>query len=66
MYKRPRAAAQPKKKKDEHNRKRDIIVHFRMSPGAKRVGTADFVEWKKEAGLFDRKQSESKIDHYRK
>ena len=24
--------AQPKKKKDEHNRKRDIIVNFRMSP----------------------------------
>ena len=23
---------QPKKKKDEHNRKRDIIVNFRMSP----------------------------------
>lgn len=24
--------AKPKKKKDEHNRKRDIIVNFRMSP----------------------------------
>lgn len=32
MYKRPRAEAKPKKKKDEHNRKRDIIVNFRMSP----------------------------------
>lgn len=32
MYKRPRQEAQPKKKKDEHNRKRDIIVNFRMSP----------------------------------
>lgn len=32
MYKRARAKAQPKKKKDEHNRKRDIIVNFRMSP----------------------------------
>lgn len=32
MYKRSRAKAQPKKKKDEHNRKRDIIVNFRMSP----------------------------------
>ena len=32
MYKRPRLKAQPKKKKDEHNRKRDIIVNFRMSP----------------------------------
>lgn len=32
MYKRLRAKAQPKKKKDEHNRKRDIIVNFRMSP----------------------------------
>lgn len=32
MYKRARAAAQPKKKKNEHNRKRDIIVNFRMSP----------------------------------
>lgn len=27
MYKRPRAEAKPKKKKDEHNRKRDIIVN---------------------------------------
>lgn len=25
-------AQKPKKKKDEHNRKRDIIVNFRMSP----------------------------------
>ena len=32
MYKRPRKKAQPKKKKDEHNRKRNIIVNFRMSP----------------------------------
>lgn len=32
MYKRQRAEAKPKKKKDEHNRKRDIIVNFRMSP----------------------------------
>lgn len=32
MYKRPRQKAQQKKKKDEHNRKRDIIVNFRMSP----------------------------------
>ena len=32
MYQRPREAAKPKKKKDEHNRKRDIIVNFRMSP----------------------------------
>lgn len=32
MYKRARAKAQPKKKKDEHNRKRDIIVNFRMLP----------------------------------
>ena len=32
MYKRPRQKEQPKKKKDEHNRKRDIIVNFRMSP----------------------------------
>ena len=32
MYKRPRQKAQTKKKKDEHNRKRDIIVNFRMSP----------------------------------
>lgn len=32
MYKRPRQKAQPKKKKDKHNRKRDIIVNFRMSP----------------------------------
>ena len=32
MYKRPRQKAQPKKKKAEHNRKRDIIVNFRMSP----------------------------------
>lgn len=32
MHKRPRAEAKPKKKKDEHNRKRDIIVNFRMSP----------------------------------
>lgn len=32
MYRRPREAAKPKKKKDEHNRKRDIIVNFRMSP----------------------------------
>ena len=32
MYKRPRKKAQPKKKKDEHNRKRDIIINFRMSP----------------------------------
>lgn len=32
MYKRPRGDAKPKKKKDEHNRKRDIIVNFRMSP----------------------------------
>jgi len=32
MYKRPRKAAQPQKKKNEHNRKRDIIVNFRMSP----------------------------------
>lgn len=32
MYKRPREDAKPKKKKDEHNRKRDIIVNFRMSP----------------------------------
>lgn len=32
MYKRPRAEAKPKKKKDEHNRKRDVIVNFRMSP----------------------------------
>lgn len=32
MYKRERAAAQPKEKKNEHNRKRDIIVNFRMSP----------------------------------
>ena len=32
MYKRSRQKAQPKKKKDEHNRKRDIIVNFRMSP----------------------------------
>lgn len=31
MYKRPRAEAKPKKK-DEHNRKRDIIVNFRMFP----------------------------------
>lgn len=32
MYKRQRAEAKPRKKKDEHNRKRDIIVNFRMSP----------------------------------
>ncbi len=32
MYQRAREAAKPKKKKDEHNRKRDIIVNFRMSP----------------------------------
>lgn len=32
MYKRQRAEGKPKKKKDEHNRKRDIIVNFRMSP----------------------------------
>lgn len=32
MYKRQRAEAKPKKKKDEHNRKRDVIVNFRMSP----------------------------------
>ena len=32
MYKRPRQKAQPKKTKDEHNLKRDIIVNFRMSP----------------------------------
>lgn len=31
MYKRQRAEAKPKKKKDEHNRKRDIIVNFKMS-----------------------------------
>ena len=31
MYQRAREAAKPKKKKDEHNRKRDIIVNFRMS-----------------------------------
>lgn len=36
MYKRARAAAQPKKKKNEHNRKRDIIVNFRMSPEERR------------------------------
>lgn len=32
MYKRPREAAQPKKKKDESRRKRNVIVNFRMSP----------------------------------
>lgn len=32
MYKRPREAAQPKKKKDENRRKRNVIVNFRMSP----------------------------------
>lgn len=32
MYQRSRKAAKPKKKKDEHNRKRDITVNFRMTP----------------------------------
>lgn len=32
MYKRPREAAQPKKKQDERRRKRNVIVNFRMSP----------------------------------
>lgn len=32
MYKRPREAAQSKKKKDESRRKRNVIVNFRMSP----------------------------------
>lgn len=32
MYKRPRETAQPKKKKDEHRHKRNVIVNFRMSP----------------------------------
>lgn len=32
MYQRARQAAKPKKKKNEHNRKRDVIVNFRMSP----------------------------------
>lgn len=32
MYKRPREEAQPRKKKDERRRKRNVIVNFRMSP----------------------------------
>lgn len=55
MYKRPRAEAKPKKKKDEHNRKRDVIVNFRMSPEEraelKRVASADAVDMDKLAGL---------------
>lgn len=60
MYKRQRAEAKPKKKKDEHNRKRRYYCEFQNVSGRTgRTGTKNTDERQEKTGLHDSEQSGS-------